>query len=438
MGDYEIVALDPATSDRVLPPPAEMTPVREIRYHTRGWMPAELDTLRDMLGADASWEEIAIAVSRTIETVKDKAWELGLYRPKFRPWTEDEDRVLITKYGSVPTATLAIRLERGVPAVYVRAGFLGLTKAAPPPWSEAEDAVLRAVYTTDATIAEIAARLGRPGSGVISRASHLGLRRPEGPKPWHPDEQALALKLAEEGHLYPVIRRKLAAKGFPFRAESSFQAFIAASGYHRGWGRPWIEEECDLLRQAYQTGDNLVALSHRLGRSRHSIRWKAAELNLSGTHPKPNGARQGRPWSEADDEMLRANYGRGRMKTGELAGLLDRPKSAVYNRAFTLGLDHGYCRDWTPDEDLLIRIAHAAGVSIIDLAKVMRRDPTIVSKRAIKLGLPFSQRDHAAPRNLRADRPVLDRAAILALAAPTGPAGDPWRSFKVVRVFGHD
>lgn len=112
-----------------------------------------------------------------------------------------------------------------------------------------------------------------------------------------------------------MIRRKLAAKGFPFRAESSFQAFIAASGYHRGWGRPWIEEECDLLRQAYQTGDNLVALSHRLGRSRHSIRWKAAELNLSGTHPKPNGAPQGRPWSEADDEMLRAHYGGGRMKT---------------------------------------------------------------------------------------------------------------------------
>ncbi|MEE3503999.1 hypothetical protein [Acidiphilium acidophilum] len=75
---------------------------------------------------------------------------------------------------------------------------------------------------------------------------------------------------------------------------------------------------------------------------------------------------------------------------------------------------------------------------MIDLAKVMRRDPTIVSKRAIKIGLSFSQRDHAAPRNLRAHRPVLDRAAILALAAPTGPAGDPWRSFKVVRVFGLD
>jgi len=102
-----------------------------------------------------------------------------------------------------------------------------------------------------------------------------------------------------------------------------------ARGYHRGRGLPWVEEECDLLRHSCPTGGNLVALSHRLGRSRHSIRWKAAELNLSGTHPKPNGARHGLPWSEADDELLRANYGRGRMKTADLARLLDRPKSAV-------------------------------------------------------------------------------------------------------------
>lgn len=58
---------------------------------------------------------------------------------------------------------------------------------------------LRAVFTTDATIAEIAARLGRPGSGAVSRASRLGLRRSEGLKFWQPEEQALALKLAEAG-----------------------------------------------------------------------------------------------------------------------------------------------------------------------------------------------------------------------------------------------
>lgn len=246
------------------------------------------------------------------------------------------------------------------------------------------------------------------------------------------------MKLAEQGHRYPVIRRKLAAKGFPFRAESSFQAFIASTGYHRGWGRPWIEEECDLLRQTYETGGNLAALAHQLGRSRMSISGKAAELNLSGTHPNPNGARRGRPWTVADDQILRANYGRGRMKTADLARLLDRPKPAVYNRAFSLGLDHGHCRDWTLDEDLLIRIAHVAGVSQVDLANVLQRDPTIVSKRAIKLGLPFSQRDRATPQSRRADRSVLDRAAILALAVPIGPAADLWDSFTVAQLFGHE
>lgn len=86
-----------------------------------------------------------------------------------------------------------------------------------------------------------------------------------------------------------------------------------------------MDGELDLLRPPGQTGDDLVALAHQLGRSRTSISGKAVELNLSGTHPNPNGARRGRPWTESDDQILRANYGRGRMKTAELARLLDRP-----------------------------------------------------------------------------------------------------------------
>lgn len=41
-----------------------------------------------------------------------------------------------------------------------------------------------------------------------------------------------------------------------------------------------------------------------------------------------------------------------------------QPKSFVYNRAFALKRDHGSGRNWTAEEDLLIRIAHAAGVAI--------------------------------------------------------------------------
>lgn len=177
MSEFEILTLDPAMADRASLLSA-IAPLREIKFHSRAWTPAEIDQLREMIGAGDPWEDIPTAFRRTVETVKTKAWEHGLYRPRLRSWTEDEDRTLITDYGTVPTATFAIRLDRGVSAVYARAGVLGLQKAAPPPWSEAEDAVLREVYATDATIAEIAARLGRPGSGVLTRASDLRLRRP--------------------------------------------------------------------------------------------------------------------------------------------------------------------------------------------------------------------------------------------------------------------
>lgn len=433
MVDFEIVALDPAIAGPAPKVAAETASVREIRFRQKTWLPGELDALRRMVPTSASWEKIAGTLDRSVTAVKSKAWEIGLCRGNSRRWTEDEDRLLFKNYGTVPTSVLAISLDRGSPAIYARAGYLGLQRVAPPPWSEAEDAVLREAYATGAMIAEIAARLGRPGSGVISRASHLGLRRPDGPRPWHPEEQALALKLAEEGHRYPVIRRKLAAMGFPLRAESTFQAFIATTGYSRGWGRPWIDEESDLLRVAYQEGGNLVALAHRLGRSPHSIRWKAWELGLSGSHPKPNGARQGRPWSETDDEILRTNYGHGKMKTRDLAVLLDRPKGAVYNRAFTLGLDHGYFRVWTAEEDLILRIAHQAGISITDLASALKRDPTIVSKRAVTLGIPFASRMHQAPRTPRAKRDPVTCKSILAMAKPTWKGRSPWASFRLVR-----
>ncbi|MDD2862264.1 MAG: hypothetical protein PHI71_14525 [Acidiphilium sp.] len=45
------------------------------------------------------------------------------------------------------------------------------------------------------------------------------------------------------------------------------------------------------MRAAYRDGHNLSQLAHRIGRSVYSIRWKAVELGLSGTHPKPDGAR---------------------------------------------------------------------------------------------------------------------------------------------------
>ncbi|MDD2862270.1 MAG: hypothetical protein PHI71_14555, partial [Acidiphilium sp.] len=81
-----------------------------------------------------------------------------------------------------------------------------------------------------------------------------------------------------------------------------------------------------------------------------------------------------------------------------------------------------YSRAWTAEEDLIVRIAHDGGISITDLAAALDRDPTIVSKRARSMGLPFAARLRRAPRTPRAGREPVTRASILAMA---GPAGGP-------------
>ncbi len=417
----ETITIVPLTGS---PKPPRAGKVREARFRTNAWLPAETDTLRSMAGQGAGVAAIAAALGRPVAGVADKACDIGIHWSTARPWSSLDDAELFRHYHRIPTHELAKHLDRAPTAIYSRAGLLGLANGSAPPYGAAEDAILRDLFPTATAIAEIATRLGRTGSSVLTRAYNLGLKRPDGPKQWTTDEQARALELAEAGHPYPRVRTMLATEGYPIRAESTFQAFIRRTGYARGWGRPWIDEEIDLIRAAYRDGANLVQLGHRMGRSGHSIRWKAAELGLQGSHPKPNGARQGRPWSEADDAVLRAKYGKGRMKTAKLAALLDRPKGAVYNRAFMLGLDHGYFREWTPEEDLIVRVAHEHGISLTDVASVLDRDQALVSKRSIGLGIPFSARPVKAPRGPRAKRQPVTRASLLALIRARQPEPD--------------
>ena len=185
-------------------------------------------------------------------------------------------------------------------------------------------------------------------------------------------------------------------------------------GYGRGWGRPWLEEEEALLRQVYANGESLAPLRERLGRSRTSIAYKAGEMGLQGTHARPNGWRTEPAWSETDVAILRRNY--GRVRTDELAKVLGRPKAGVFNKAWSLGLRHGFMRAFTEEEQSAIRLAHAHGLSLTDFAAALGRDVAVVSKHAIRLGVPFKDRAVRAPRTCRAARRRWTLAEILTLA----------------------
>jgi hypothetical protein len=144
-----------------------------------------------------------------------------------------------------------------------------------------------------------------------------------------------------------------------------------------------------LLRAAYAAGDNIRRLAETLGRHHTSLRWKAKELGLQGSHPKPDGNRMGPPWTSGEDAQLRAGY--GKIKTSLLAHQIGRPKGAVFNRARSLGLVHGYHRPFTADEIKAVEIASRHGITASQLGRAMGRAAKVFEKRCAIQGVTLAR-----------------------------------------------
>ncbi len=386
--------------------------LRETTFRADAWLPEETDRLIALFRADEPVEAIAAALGRGRAGVATRIGVLGLRRNSARGWTKLEDRLLVERYGAEATATIAGELGRSCAATYARAGFLGLTEGAPPPWTGWEDAQLRAGYADAVPVAQLATLIGRPASGVVSRASTLGLAHPNHPPDWTEAEAMMALDLADAGLRYARIAGRLAEAGYPRRSIRAFGLQLRKLGYGRGWGRAWTPEEDALLERAYGAGASLTPLRTRLGRSQHSIRWRAGCLGLAGTHASPHGFRAGPDWTEADEALLRAEY--GRTPNPVLAARLGRTKGAMMCRANLLGLVHGYIRPFADRERAALDAAFAHGVAIADLAAALDRKACSVSKYATNHGLRFGR------RSLRTSPPTI--ADILALATRPGPS----------------
>lgn len=406
---FDLVELVPCPA---MSPMAPSAALREIAYREDAWLPGEIDALRTAFDADEDLQAIANNLDRTLAAIKTKVGELGLRRHSTRLWSELEDDTLIRDYGKVATSDIAAAFGRTPAAVYARAGLLRLTEENPPSYTAWEIAQIRAAYAQGVPVSQLAVLIMRPVSGIASLASKLHIAHANGLPDWSAEEQQRALALAEDEHPYRRIAASLAAEGFPVRRHNAVGQALRKLGYGRGWGRAWLVEEDDLLRQAYANSDSLTPLRQRLGRTPGSIHHRAGELGLRGSHARPNGWRTEPSWSDEDVAILRRDY--GKVPTPALAAALRRKKGGVFNKAFSLGLVHGWMRAFSEEEDQAIRIARAGTISLPDLSLALNRDPAVVSKHAIKMGIPFATRPHPVPRGPRRNRPRLSLASILA------------------------
>ena len=419
---FDLIELVPCPATSIATP---LGSLREVAFRDNAWLPEEIQALRTRFASDEGVQDIAASLDRRLAGVRSKIAELGLRRNSLRPWSDLEDEDLAHTYGAEAASAIAARLGRSTPAVYVRATLLGLTEGNAPPYTDWEIAQIRAGYAQGVPVAQLGALIGRPASGIATVASRLGIGHANSPPGWSECEQRRALELAETGIRYAAIADRLEAEGFPRREGRTVGQTLRRLGYGRGWGRPWIAEEDDLIRRVYAQGGSLTPLQATLGRSRTSITYRAGELGLKGTPARPNGWRTDPPWTEDEIAILRRDY--GRVPTPALAAALGRKKGGVFNKAFVLGLKHGYIKPFSEAEKRAIHIAREHGLSLADLSAALDRDCAVISKHAIRMGIPFATRVKRASRGPRQGRVSMTLDAILALGdrPASTPGGHP-------------
>jgi hypothetical protein len=174
----------------------------------RRWTFAEDAIVRDGYDAGRSCESIASELpGRTEASVAARARKLGLSNYA-RRWTDEEEALLTRLIATrCPVGEMARALTRTPEAVRQRARRLGLTPASDPPpgrsahpWSEREDAFLR--RQAGANPATLANLLGRSDRAVAARLRALGLRAGRERSPHHPAGRG--------GRLTPAQRSALA------------------------------------------------------------------------------------------------------------------------------------------------------------------------------------------------------------------------------------
>lgn len=408
-----------------VPPASAAAPLREMAFRADAWTADEIDILVAGFTDDAPIAAIAEAIGRPFHAVRSKICDLGLRRNSKRPWSELEDAEIARRYGDDATAAIAQDLGRSCGSVYQRAAILGLTEGRPPAWTPWEDEQLRAGYEAGVPVLQLAALIGRPVSGVLSRASdYLGIKHLNAPETWSQGEVARAVVLAGEGLTNKRIHAALKAEGFPDRTVLGLKLMMTRLVAGRGWGRMWTSDEDALLRQAYAESTSLRVLAVRLGRSWHSLAWRAGHLGLQGTHANKNGFRQGPDWSDEEDARLRANY--GKVRGVKLGAMFERRGlRAVYMRAHALDLDGAYNKPVTEDELRAIQIAYRVGIGFTDLGLALERDTATVHRLAKVMGLHFSDPSRPrVPKTPRASRPPAPSLGeILAKAPADMPPG---------------
>jgi hypothetical protein len=163
------------------------------------WTQEEVDFLHKYSSEGLKHPEIAKLLGRSYESVHAK-WA-GLKKIKIRntrPWTKEEEQLLINKYVELGPDTLSAKLNRSRKSIIIKVHNLGAPRRQDTrkEWTKEEEEILQKYYS-QISPSECANKLNRSVNSIFPKARELKLTNDDR-EFWTPEEEERLKKYSQE------------------------------------------------------------------------------------------------------------------------------------------------------------------------------------------------------------------------------------------------
>lgn len=269
---------------------------------TREWSDEDIEKLKALVDEGLSYKEIGEKLNRSMASVQQKAYKLGIARN--RAFTQDELDFLQAYYLDLTTPELAAELERTEQAVSTRLYMMKLRRPRHE-WTSAEDTKLVAMLDTH-SLEEIAYELGTFLADVKKRVSTQYIQKLTNVDSTE-DEDSYALEAHEAGFSVQEIADDLC------RTENETRLIMGKLKIKKPKTRTWTDEELSVVR-GYLGLIKVTEIASMINRLPIEVRMRVSVGGMT-------------PWSHEEKRFVIENC--VALSSDEIAGELERTEQEV-------------------------------------------------------------------------------------------------------------
>ena len=212
--------------------------------------------------------------NKSLQSICGKANKLGIKVESFKePFSEIEIDIIM-KYYTIGKAKLCKEkgLNRSLQSIQQKAGELGLTKNVAKVWTEEELKILKKYYYEGGSDLCIEKGLNRDRKNIMGMASKCGIHRKK--EVWTDEEKEL-LKLYWNNGGWRVCQEK----GLGHKTKRNLEYMADLLGITQN--RRWTKEEDEVILKYYSIGGSSLCIENGVNKTSSAIQQRAHILNVN-------------------------------------------------------------------------------------------------------------------------------------------------------------